>query len=51
MTAEPGREVVLRVLRDLEPIARAGYADPVRQEFYDGFLKRQGLTFTEVFAN
>jgi hypothetical protein len=49
MTAEPGRAVVLRVLRDLEPIARAGYVDPARQEFYDGFLKRQGLTFAEVF--
>jgi len=23
--------------------------DPARQDFYDGFLKRQGLTFAEVF--
>jgi hypothetical protein len=49
MGAEPGRAVVLRVLRELEPIARAGYADPARQTFYDGFLKRNELTFTDVF--
>jgi hypothetical protein len=49
MGAAPGREVVLRVLHELEPIARAGYANPNLQEFYDGFLKRNGLTFAEVF--
>jgi hypothetical protein len=49
MTVAPGREVVVRVLRELEPIARSGYQDPELQVFYDGFLKRQGLTFAEVF--
>jgi hypothetical protein len=38
-----GNQGVQRVL------ARAGCPDPELQVFYDGFLKRQGLTFAEVF--
>ena len=38
----------LRVLREFQPIASAGYANPAKQTFYDSFLKRAGLTWAEV---
>ena len=36
------------MLRELQPIAVAGYANPAKQPFYDSFLKRVGLTWAEV---
>jgi hypothetical protein len=44
----PDRDGWLRYLRELLPIARAGYADSAKQPFYDSFLKRVGLTWAEV---
>jgi hypothetical protein len=46
----PNREGWLRVLRELLPIASTGYANLAKQTFYDSFLKRAGLTWTEVTA-
>ena len=44
----PDKDGWLRVLRELQPIAVAGYANPAKQPFYDSFLKRVGLTWAEV---
>ncbi|HEX6022741.1 MAG TPA: hypothetical protein VFZ00_12145 [Solirubrobacter sp.] len=44
----PDRDGWLRYLRELLPIAEAGYADAAKQPFYDSFLKRVGLTWAVV---
>ena len=42
------RDGWLRFLRELLPIAAAGYADAGKQWFYDSSLERAGLTWAEV---
>ena len=42
------RDGWLRFLRELLPIAAAGYADAAKQWFYDSSLERAGLTWAEV---
>jgi hypothetical protein len=46
----PDKDGWLRVLRERQPIAAAGYANPAKQPFYDSFLKRVGLTWAEVMT-
>ena len=46
----PDHDGWLRVLRELQPIAAAGYANTAKQPFYDSFLKRVGLTWADVTA-
>ena len=50
LKVEQPKDVWVRVLRELEPIARKGYADPTFTSFYDSFLKELGLTFAGVFS-
>jgi hypothetical protein len=50
MGINPDRDGWLRVLRELQPLAAAGYANTAKRSFYDSWLKRAGLTWADVTA-
>jgi hypothetical protein len=50
LNVEGDKEVWRRTLKELEPIARKGYADAKLRPFYDDFLADLGLTFKGVMG-